>query len=274
MTRALVLGAGGVTGIAWMTGLLHGLENHGIELREADRLIGTSAGSAVAAQVSGPTPLTELARRQLDGTVAELPGRLSPPALVQVVGAMAFRLDKSAGLRRLGRAARRASDEALVAPRRAVIAQRLDGTEWSERDLRIPAVDIDTGELHVFDRNSPACLTDAVSASCAVPMVWPVVTLDGHRYMDGGVWSGTNIQLALGCDRVVVLAVNTMGVKRGLQHLGPGVRSVAITPDHESRRMMGRNSLDPAFRRPSTEAGVAQASRAAETIRAVWAPDD
>ncbi len=64
--RALVLGGGGVAGIAWITGLLFGLSEEGVDLRNADLILGTSAGSAVAAQLGCSLSLEELYRRQVD----------------------------------------------------------------------------------------------------------------------------------------------------------------------------------------------------------------
>ena len=71
--NALVLGGGGLTGIAWETGLLYGLEGQGIRLRDAELIVGTSAGSAVAAQIASSTSLEELYQAQIDGKVNELP---------------------------------------------------------------------------------------------------------------------------------------------------------------------------------------------------------
>ena len=86
-----------------------------------------------------------------------------------------------------------------------MIAQRLPSHDWPDRDLRISAIDTATGELVTFDRSSGVGLVDAVAASCAVPGVWPPVTIGDRRYMDGGVGSSVNMALADDCDVVVVL---------------------------------------------------------------------
>jgi NTE family protein len=268
--RALVLGGGGVTGVAWETGVLYGLELEGIRLREADRLVGTSAGSVVAAQIAGSTPLEELYERQRRGVVGEQSASLGFSGTVRLAATMMFSVDKSASLRRLGRSAVRASDPAMVAVRRGVIEQRLPEHEWPDRDLRITAVDVDTGALRVFDPASGVGLVDAVSASCAVPLVWPVVEIEGRRYMDGGMWSATNVQLADGCDTVVLVAPESFGVARALRALDEAVPRVTVVPDAAAKAAKGRNSLDPVRRRPSAEAGFAQAPRVAAGVRAVW----
>ena len=187
--HALVLGGGGVAGIAWITGLLAGLAETGDDVTGADVLIGTSAGAAVAAQLGSGLPLAELLARQTDPELqaAEIPAGVSLDKLAAEIGAsLAGVTTPEQYLRRIGAyalAARTVPESA----RRAVIESRLPGHEWPGRVIRLTAVDAHTGELQVFDRESGAGLVDAVAASCAVPGVWPAVTIDGHRYVDGGV---------------------------------------------------------------------------------------
>ena len=66
MTRALVLGGGGVAGIAWEIGLLNGLAEGGVDVTRPDLVVGTSAGATVAAQITSGVGLAELFRRQTD----------------------------------------------------------------------------------------------------------------------------------------------------------------------------------------------------------------
>ncbi len=66
----------------------------------------------------------------------------------------------------------------------------------------------------VFNRESGISLLDAVAASCAVPLVWPAATINGKRYIDGGVRSSANADLATGCGRVVVLAPILASLRR------------------------------------------------------------
>src|SRR5690606_22512733 len=155
--------------------LLLGLERAGIRLREAERIIGTSAGSAVGAQLIGPLSLEELYERQQRGVVAELPGALGRREMLRIGVPLLMRRDPAAALRHIGQwAAERAHDQRGA--RRSVLEQRLDGVDWNPtRDLRITAIDIDSGEREVFTAAGEASLVDAVEASCAVPGVWPVV---------------------------------------------------------------------------------------------------
>jgi NTE family protein len=273
--RGLVLGGGGVTGIAWMTGLLAGLAEAGIDLTSADVVVGTSAGSVVGAQIlSGPT-LEDLYAAQLTDPTGELAARMGATAMLRFITAALWPGDEQRARARLGRAALKART-VPEAERRAVIERRLPSASWPERSLLITSVDAETGELRVFDRDSGVPLPAAVAASCAVPLVWPPITIGGRRYMDGGVRSATNADLAAGCDRVVVLAPITYALRRStriasqLASLGTSIQSVVISPDAQARKAIGGNVLDPAHRVASARAGHAQSAVVAESVAAVW----
>jgi NTE family protein len=273
--RALVLGGGGVAGVAWETGLLLGLRDAGIDLTLADSFVGTSAGSVVAAQVTSGRSLDELFAAQTAAGSGEIAARMSRSALLRFVLAMAWPGDPQRARARLGHAALRAKT-VPEAERRAVIAARLPTDEWPQRRLLITSVNAETGAAIVFDRDSGISLVDAVAASCAVPLVWPPVTINGQRYVDGGVRSSTNADLAKGCERVVVIAPLTAALRRAdrvsaqVAALGAGVRSTIVTPDTTSRAAFGNNVLDPATRAPSAEAGRSQAADVAARVREVW----
>jgi NTE family protein len=102
------------------------------------------------------------------------------------------------------------------------------------------------------------------------------MTVNGRRYMDGGVRSPVNADLAAGCDRVVVVAPVTIAtrragrIRRQLAALGPDVRSVLVSPDDEARAAIGRNVLDDTRRAASARAGREQAARAVAEVAAVW----
>ncbi len=273
--RALVLGGGGVAGVAWETGLLLGLRDAGIDLTLADSFVGTSAGSVVAAQVASGSSLDELFAAQTAAASGEISARMSRSALLRFVLAMAWPGDPQRARARLGHAALRAKT-VPEAERRAVIAGRLPTDEWPQRRLLITSVNAETGAAIVFDHDSGISLVDAVAASCAVPLVWPPVTINGQRYVDGGVRSSTNADLAKGCERVVVIAPLTAALRRAdrvsaqVAALGAGVRSTIVTPDTTSRAAFGNNVLDPATRAPSAEAGRSQAADVAARVREVW----
>jgi len=274
-SRALVLGGGGVTGIAWHLGMLRGLAAAGVDPTDADLVVGTSAGAVVGAQITSGAPLEELYTGQLADARGEPAARLGRRVLAGYAWAMLRSRSHLAFRRRLGAAARRHT--AGEGQRKAVIAARLPTHTWPQRPLRITAVDTATGELVVFDRDSGVALVDAVAASCAVPLVWPPVTIDGRRYMDGGMRSATNADLAAGYERVVVLAPLPRGagwlpsvsahvaeLRRG------GAQVVVVSPDAAARAAIGRNVLDPARRAAAARAGLAQAAAEADAVRQVW----
>lgn len=276
--RALVLGGGGITGIAWEIGMLAGLAEAGLDLVGADRVIGTSAGSVVGAQITGSATVEALYAEQLAPPVGEIAARLSRFTLLRFVVASLWPGDDRQSCARLGRMALRAKTEPESA-RREIIAERLGHGDWPTGDrLQVTAVVAETGEFVVFDGQSGVPLIDAVAASCAVPLVWPPMTVGGRRYIDGGIRSPANADLATGCDQVVVLAPIRRALRKSgrlstqLGSLGPDVRSVAIWPDDGARSGMGTNVLDPAFRAAAARAGRAQAKAVVERVAAVWSP--
>jgi NTE family protein len=267
--HALVLGGGGVAGAAWITGLLAGLAEAGQDITGADVIIGTSAGSVVGAQLGSGLPLADLLARQAEPArqTAEIPAQVSLATMAAEMGAELAGVKSPAEmLRRIGAyavAARTVPESA----RRAVIESRLPARAWPERALRITAVDVRTGGLRVFDRDSGVSLVDAVAASCAVPGIWPSVTIGGRRYMDGGVRSADNADLAAGYSRITVvspLGANSpipspMPLRTVVGQLRDGGSEVTVlTPDAASVAAIGPNPLDPATRTPAARAGLAQ----------------
>ncbi len=216
--RGLVLGGGGITGIAWETGLLFGLAEAGVDLTTADRIVGTSAGSIVGAQITSEVGLAELYRRQLlppadlgDGGVDVASIGLGTVAsfvvsLLQARGDVR-RFGRVLGARAVKAAARGRTPS--VEERYEQVALRIGGLTWADRDLVVTAVDVATGELAAFGPRGhwpEVSLEDAVNASCAVPCVYPPIPIGDAVYIDGGVRSGTNADLVSGCTQVVALA--------------------------------------------------------------------
>jgi NTE family protein len=281
--RALVLGGGGVAGIAWITGLLFGLSEHGVDLRTAELTLGTSAGSAVAAQLGSALSLKQLFDRQVEP--AQQTRELAPNAQLfelferALLKASSLR-DRADHIRQIGRWALEAPT-VTEAERRAVIAERLPSHAWPNGLLLIVAVDTETGETRIFDRLSGTTLVDAVSASCAVPGIWPPVTIDGRRYMDGGARSSDNADLALGYARTLI--VSPMGTARpeitgeSLEQQVETLRSAGgktylVEPDQASKNAIGLNPLAPETRTPAATAGRRQAHDIAKDIALFWSP--
>jgi NTE family protein len=279
--HALVLGGGGVAGVAWELGILMGLYDAGVDVRDADLIIGTSAGSVVGAQISSGTDLETLFNSQLTPVeqTKERKVEFDPAQMME-----AFR-QAVAGAGPDPKAIRaRIGAYALTVPtipeaeRRAIIETRLPVRTWPQQRLLIVAVDTGTGEEYIMDRTSGVSLVDAVSASCAVPGIWPPVTIAGHRYMDGGVRSATNADLAHGYERILIL--NPLGPNANFLGTGldtevadlekTGSQVLVIAPDPASTTAIGLNPLDPETRQPSALAGRIQGREHATSVATLW----
>ncbi|WP_219966459.1 patatin-like phospholipase family protein [Deinococcus irradiatisoli] len=277
--RALVLGGGGVTGIAWGLGFLMGLIDEGLDLRDADLIVGTSAGSSVGAQITTVASLDQLYARQLEPS-AEKAMAFDADALNQLVTATVQEVGFNAQVirQRIGAMAL-ATPSVPEAERRAIIASRLPNPVWPKQRLKIVAVDAESGEERIFDNDSGVDLVDAVAASCAVPGVWPPMTIGGHRYMDGGMRSITNADLAGGMGRVLVVSLlNLEGAQSTLpqevaQLEAAGSAVKVVTPDAASVEAIGPNVLDPARRSATAQAGRAQGRLVAAELKGFWAPE-
>ena len=301
---ALVLGGGGAAGQAWQIGVIAGLAEAGLDLTEAaDLVVGTSSGSTTAAQVRSGIPAADLLASVLSPPVQPAgQNREQPPSLpmatvferMRAIGAAAT---SAAGLRRAMGAFGLESDSVLgpgAGQRRAMVAARLPRAEWPGRPMIVVAVDAHTGELAAFDRDSGVDLVDAVTASTALPGLTPTHSINGTHYINGGVRSAENADLASGYANVMVLspfggrnrtppergadpASQFEGLRRSpewgtdlasqveaLREQGSNVE--VITPDAGSRAAMGANQMDPATRIPAARAGFAQGKQEAARV--------
>ncbi len=259
----MVLGGGGVTGVAWQVGLLLGWQRAGLNVRAADTIVGTSAGSIVGALLALSADLEALAQEQLADVTSEAPIEADMPTVMQafmvlfdpsrapkearqIVGKMA--LDAAVG------------DEARYLRR---FANRFVDQRWpSEPRLRLTGVDAHSGESIEWDHRSSVPLHLAVAASCAVPCVFPPVTIGERRYMDGGIRSAVNADLAAGASRVVVVAPMLQFSPRWpreREKLG-AAELLVVAPDAGATEAIGPNVMDLARRSAAFEAGLAQAS--------------
>jgi NTE family protein len=273
MTSALVLGGGGVAGIAWETGILAGLAAQGVDVASADRIVGTSAGSVVGPQIASGIPLEDL----FDAQIAEsVPERFVPYALHEEQ-AHWTRItqgldDPATAMRRIGAYAV-ASATASEQERLAIIEARLPQAGWPDQELVLTSVDIHSGRIKAWSQQDGVPLSHAVAASCAMPGAWPPVTISGRRYMDAGVVSTTHATLADGCDTCLVIAPfrgalwGSGTVDAELEAL-QGTATALLVPDDASTRAFGDNPLDPATRVPAARAGRDQGVAEAERIAA------
>ena len=278
---ALVLAGGGIAGIAWEVGVLFGIEERAPHaaaqlLAPDSTFIGTSAGSVVASQLAGGVALRVLFEQQLEQHSAEVGAQFDVQEFQETLARLLDGVTSAEeGRRRVGRFAMDATTVA-AGDRRAVIGARLTVQSWPDRRLLITAVNAETGELRVFDRNSGVELIDAVSASCAVPGIWPTVEIDGHRYTDGGVRTIANSDLAAGSDPVLILAPLA---EANAPVAIPAHELAALAParihvecaDDASLVAFGSNPLDPATASVSARAGREQGRRIAAEVAAFLA---
>jgi NTE family protein len=290
--RALVLGGGGSAGNAWLIGVIAGLSDAGLDVTEADLIIGTSAGSTAAAQITSAPPAELLAgilsaaprprtgpAGSGGGRVPERPAAGHMERTSAIIGAAADAADMR---RRLGAAAlelEAASDGSGQARWRATVAARLPSQRWPERTVRITAVDARTGEPVVFDRHSGVDLADAIAASCSSG---PAYGIGDSRYIDGGYRrSSENADLAAGYGRVLVLSPLGGRTRTPLEWgmdlaaqaaelRAGGSRVEAILPDSDSRHAFGGNLMDPSTRPPAARAGYDQGRTLAGQLTGFW----
>jgi NTE family protein len=289
--RALVLHGGGSAGNAWEIGVIAGLLKGGLDVTEADRIVGTSAGATAAAQITSASPaellaaiLTAAPPRRAD-PAGPRGGRapLAPVAdhLERTGRIIAAARDAADMRRRMGAAALEldaASDGSGPARWRATVAARLPSQRWPDRAVLITAVDARTGEPVVFDRHSGVDLADAVAASTSSG---PPYRIGDGRYIDGGYRRNENADLAAGYGRVLVLSPfggrsrhpPEWGMQLSAQadELRAGGSSVeTIFPDESSRHAFGASMMDPSTRPPAARGGYGQGRVLAGPLARFW----
>lgn len=294
MTRALVLGGGGPVGIAWESGLVAGLAQAGVDLGRADFTLGTSAGSFVGARLAlgadaatFADPVLAEAERPMRSPGQE--GAERPAAdlsrLMQLMGeAQSGTRNPAEARAEIGAfalAAQTVDEAAFIASFGRSFAG-LPPDAWPERGFACTAVDAQTGAFQLWTRESGVGVTRAVASSCSVPGVYPPVTLNGRRYIDGGMRSPTNADMAVGHEVVVVIALrlgaaldaaNPVGqmLDREIETLKDGGATVVVvTPDDASVEAFGPNLMAFSRRAGAARAGLAQGLAYAKDVRAYW----
>ncbi|MFI8458048.1 patatin-like phospholipase family protein [Kitasatospora sp. NPDC085464] len=275
--RAVALGAGGLVGTAWTAGLARGLRHGGVDLGEADLIVGTSAGAITGALLATGQDPGRLATPVRPAGSGSTPPRVDGRRLGEVFAVLGqAAADPDGARRRVGRIALDAEtgpEQAHVARMRAMV-----GTDdWPDRPLLIPVVDAETGEPAVLDRTSGAPLPVAVAASTAFPGIYPPITVDGRRYMDGALWSATNAALAAGARTLVVVDPQAHLFPRELLHRELAVAAahtvVTVEPDPASIGVFGPDLNDRTAWEPAYRSGLRQAAEVAERLRSAWRTD-
>ncbi len=284
-SRALVMGGGGTLGVAWETGLLAGLEGEGMNLGGADLILGTSAGSIVGSTIArgvSPHMMAEMqiaAARQAAGS----PAASGPAPDLSKVMAFFMRMpetgEPSIELRReIGEMARASQ----TIPEAAMLAQfatmGVSGA-WPNK-FACTAVDATSGEFKVWREEDGVDFARAIASSCSVPGIFPPITINGRLWMDGGMRSGTNVDVAAGHERVLAVVVIPMAMANermkgrvnaeGDAVTKAGGRFDMIAPDAETQEAFGPNLMDGTRRIQLIEQGMRQGKAEAGRIKAFW----
>ena len=285
--RALVLAGGGYAASAWEIGLITGMADSGLDVRNADLFVGTSSGSRVALHLASGVAHEDAFQRRLQ------PGPPSSerPPQVDWVGLRAgvARAKQAGGspaeiLQRIGSLAVAAASGSSGSSRREIVAAQLPMNTWPEKPVLIATVNAETGERRAFDSDSGIDLVDAVIASTA-SFGWPPTLFQGQHYIDGGFYSTDNADLATGFDRVMILALKPPpGVPISSMSLVPlhatvktlqddGALVEVIHPDDNTLAALAAAGgvMDPAISTPAARAGRVQGrSIGNERISSFW----
>jgi NTE family protein len=293
VTRALVLAGGGAAGNAWELGLIAGLSDAGVDVTDADLTIGTSAGSTVAAQITGGMPPAELYAAILAEPPRPRPGGAGPdprrapttsgPSYLEWSdGIIASAQNASDMRRRMGAAALETADGSSQARWRDIVAARLPSHQWPQQPVFIVAVDALTGEPVVFDRHSGIDLVDAVAASTSNGFgPFGAYRIGENRYINGGYRRSENADLAAGYGRVLVFSPFggrsrmppewRMDLASQVDELrAAGSRVHTVFPDGGAGDVFNANALDPASRPQAARGGYDQGRALAEQVAETW----
>jgi NTE family protein len=300
MKRGLVLGGGGLVGIAWEIGVLTGLANKGFHLtgpkedadHRPDVILGTSAGSVVGAMMGATTlaVMQELSRSDDSAAVIlEVIPTLDFELMGRAFGAWqkVSESDPSSFMTVAQFAA-----EAKSIDQERFVSSMTDsvGTTWPDSRFSCFAVDTATGELQIWDEQTGVSVDRAVASSCSVPSMFPPITITSNgrtsSYTDGGVRSGTSLHLAAGADRILVLA--PIGSWKGETLDASAARAIVdetaiaeaagsqvitlFTDDETNQATMNTplTRMDPAGRAPALEHGIRQGEELAAQLEGWW----
>jgi NTE family protein len=286
------LSGGGPVGIAWELGLAAGLRRHGVDLGLAELIVGTSAGSVVGSLIALGRDLDaeldasrERMTRAKGGDGGPSESMIERLLKMREVLAKAY-VSEAPEQERLAEVGAFAletptADESTFIESFSYLR---DNAPWPDRFV-CTAIDANTGTFHVWDADSGIDHVRAVASSCAVPGVFPTIEIEGRRYHDGGIRSLTNADLAAGARRVLVVTIMSvprestdpraarMRARRDAedqQIADSGGSSLTVAPDEAARTVIGINFMDPSVAPAAATAGVEQAERMADEIRAFW----
>ncbi len=257
-SKAVVLGGGGATGVAWLAGVLHGLFDEGVDLRSTDLVVGTSAGSVVGSWLATGVPFEDLEARVLNDTgvlAAEAMSAIDVMALMKVFTLWDKLPDATpASLALVGEEAKLAKTISLARFRELVDLEL--PAIWPSTKFLATAVDADSGEFVVLSAATGVPLADAVASSICVPGIFPPVPVGGRLLLDGGLRSGTSADLAAGYDSIIVIApigsrtdgmdplAGRMAAAEVRELEAAGATCTLLFPDDAANDVIGINRMD------------------------------
>ena len=278
-------------GIAWELGLAAGLEEGGVRIAAADRIVGTSAGSFAGAALASGRPAEALVRAQVEQAQREVESRKSAPQgekrpAPDLGPLMKFMAQPRGANGEPSLETRREIGAFALAAKTVPEAQFVsgfgsiakDGEKWP-RGFACTAVDALDGSFHVWEESSGVDLGHAIASSCSVPGIFPPITIHGRRYIDGGMRSGTNFDLGKGYDKVLAVAVlSNLGLEFMRARVdaevaalkATGAKVELIVPNANCLEAFGNNLMDASRRGDVALAGVVQGRAEAERIGKFW----
>ena len=279
-------------GIGWESGIVSGLMEGGVDLSQADLIVGTSAGSFVGANLAMGRDLAQLAQTYIaepQEPVAAAQPATPPPDLSILIGKMQEAVsgvrpakEVRAEIGAWALTAKTISEEDFIASFGGWLSG-LPENAWPERPFACTAVAAADGSFVVWNREAGIGLARAVASSCSVPGVFPPITIGGRHYIDGGMRSTTNADIAKGYDIVLVVAVTvrvadptlaerfSKPLENELKILREsGARVELIKPDDASLDAFGMNLMDRSHRPAAAKAGLSQGRAEAARLRRIW----
>jgi NTE family protein len=282
--NALVLGGGGVLGIAWEIGVLKGLHDVGADVTGAGLIVGTSAGSVVGTRIAQGDTLAGLLAEQFEPSDGQIEANLQHVDLANLMTIFAkwaaypeMTTQACAEIGAMALASKTGDANEWAAWFEATLRP-----DWPDRPLLVTAVDAESGEFRAWSREDGVPVAKAVASSCSVPGIFPCVEINGRRYQDGGVRSGTSADLASGHDAVLMIApigarsdsidplLGKLARREADALRAEGSQVKLVFPDEASLEAMGINRMDTTRRGLCAEKGIAQGRALAERVAAAW----
>jgi NTE family protein len=274
-SKALVLSGGGAGGAAWMAGFISALHAQGTDLGDADLIVGTSAGARVGTQLATGVLGQAVGMHRRGGIPAVRQYATLPQWIAASMRIIAQVSDEQEAARRIAAMGPLGERLASGAERHRQVTALLPVRQWPAQRLLIAAVDAVSGARVAFGADSGAALTDAVEASCALPGIYPLVTINGRRYADGGAYSLYSADLAAGHDVVMVLTPVPLNdylqakLDAEIRALGPAAVHV-VTADEQSLAAIGPDANSNDTAQAALDVGAAQALREIAALHAIW----